>query len=241
MPKDKKPTPEQITEVRKRFLEKMEFEPPEDAFHDKDIARIKDNDIWLSQLLQVYDLDVEKTLQRLWENCAWRKSFGVNEIDESNVNAEYLHDGQIFVRNKDKDGKPLLILSMKKHSKSQNSDELMRIIVYWIERIHRENYLEKVTIFMDMSGTGLSNVDLDFIKRIIELFETKYPSAPNYILVHDLPFLLNAAFKIVKTFLPADALEILKVTSKKDITLYVDKDNCLKLWGGNDDYEYKFA
>lgn len=50
-----------------------------------------------------------------------------------------------------------------------------------------------------------------------------------------------AAFKIVKTFLPEEALKILKVTTKKDIDQYVDKDNCLKLWGGNDDYEFKFA
>lgn len=50
-----------------------------------------------------------------------------------------------------------------------------------------------------------------------------------------------AAFKIVKTFLPEEALKILKVTTKKDIDQYVDKDNCLKLWGGNDDYEFQFA
>jgi len=53
--------------------------------------------------------------------------------------------------------------------------------------------------------------------------------------------LLLAAFKIVKTFLPEKALKILKVTSKKDIVQYVDKDNCLKIWGGNDEYIYKFA
>lgn len=54
-------------------------------------------------------------------------------------------------------------------------------------------------------------------------------------------FLGLAAFKLVKTFLPPEALKILKVTTKKDIDQYVDKDNCLKIWGGNDDYVYKFA
>lgn len=41
--------------------------------------------------------------------------------------------------------------------------------------------------------------------------------------------------------MPAEALEILRVTTKKDINEYVDKDNCLKIWGGNDDYTFKFS
>ncbi|XP_017137063.1 motile sperm domain-containing protein 2 [Drosophila miranda] len=234
------PTAEQVNEVKTRFLQKLESEPPADAFLPEDLKRITDNDLWVTKLLEAFDLDVEKTLNRLWENLAWRQSYGVYNINESNVNQEYLHDGSIYAHNKDKEGKPLLILSLKKHSKSKSLDDLLRLVVFWIERIHRENDLEKITIFMDMTGSGLGNMDLDFIKSIINMFEANYPYVPNYILVHELPFLLNAAFKLVKTFLPAKALEILRVTSKKDITEYVDKDNCLKLWGGNDDYEYKF-
>ncbi|XP_068148862.1 motile sperm domain-containing protein 2 [Drosophila tropicalis] len=241
MPKGKVPTADQISEVKTAILKKLESEPPADPFHPNDLKRINDNDLWIASLLEAYDLDVEKCIKRLWENLAWRKSYGVWDINETNVNQEFLRDGQIYVHNKDKEGKPLLILSLKKHTKSQNLEELLRVIVYWVERVQRESYLEKITIFMDMTGAGLSNMDLDFIKGIIGLFETKYPNAPNYILVHELPFLLNAAFKIVKTFMPADALEILRVTTKKNIGEFVDPDNSLKLWGGNDDYEYKFA
>ncbi|KAH8415683.1 hypothetical protein KR222_008664 [Zaprionus bogoriensis] len=242
MPKGVKPTPEQINEVKTRFLQRLEAEPPAVAFHPSDLARIRDSDVWIEQLLEAYKLDLEKTITRLWENCEWRQSFGTNDINETNVNQDYLHDGEVYVHNQDKDGMPLLIVTLSKHSKNKSQEELMRLIVYWVERVHREhNYQKKITLFMDMTGSGLSNLDLDFIKRIIGLFETKYPNAPNYIVVHELPFLLNAAFKIVKSFMPAEALEILRVTTKKDINEYVDKDNCLKTWGGNDDYSYKFA
>lgn len=54
-------------------------------------------------------------------------------------------------------------------------------------------------------------------------------------------FLFAAAFKIIKGFLPAKALEILKMISKKDINQYIDKANCLASWGGNDLYEFKFV
>ncbi|XP_017048546.1 motile sperm domain-containing protein 2 [Drosophila ficusphila] len=241
MPSDAEPTAYQIGQVRSSILEKLEKEPPAEPFHPTDLKRINDSDLWITKLLQVYEFDVEKCITRLWENLTWRQSFGVYDINETNLNQEYLNDGSIFVHNKDKDGKPLLILTIKMHSKSRNQEDLLRILVFWIERLQRDSNLDKITLFMDMTGSGLSNLDLDFIKTIVGVFETRYPYVPNYILVHELPFLLNAAFKIVKTFLPAEALKILKVTTKKDIDQYVDKDNCLKIWGGNDDYVYKFA
>jgi len=134
---------------------------------------------------------VEKCITRLWDNLAWRKSFGVYDITEANLNQEFLNDGSIYVHNKDRDGKPLLILTIKKHSKSRNQEDLLRILVFWIERLQRDSNLDKITIFMDMTGAGLSNLDMSFIKSIIGVFETKYPYVPNYILVHDLPFLLD--------------------------------------------------
>ncbi|XP_037722649.1 motile sperm domain-containing protein 2 [Drosophila subpulchrella] len=241
MPSDQEPTAEQISQVKDSVLEKLDKELPAVHFHPADLKRITGSDLWISKLLQAYDFDVEKCIIRLLDNLAWRLSFGVYDLSETNLNQEYLNDGSVYVHNKDKDGKPLLILSINKHSKSRKQEDLLRIIVFWIERLQSVGKVEQVTLFMDMTGSGLSNLDLDFIKSIIGVFETKYPYILNYILVHELPFLLNAAFKIVKTFLPEKALKILKVTSKKDIDQYVDKDNCLKIWGGNDEYVYKFA
>lgn len=51
----------------------------------------------------------------------------------------------------------------------------------------------------------------------------------------------TAAFKIVKALLPEKAVEILKIINKKTISTYIDKDNCLTSWGGNDDYEFSFV
>ncbi|KAL7734802.1 hypothetical protein ACLKA6_011085 [Drosophila palustris] len=241
MPKGVQPTAEQVNEVKTRFLQNLAAEPPAVPIHPSDLARIKDSDVWITQLLEAYKLDVEKAIIRLRQNCEWRQSFGTNDINETNVNQEYLHDGEIYVHNQDKDGMPLLIVNMSKHNKNKNQEDLIRLMVYWVERVqHETNYSKKITLFMDMTNAGLGNLDLDYIKSIIALFETKYPNAPNYIVVHELPFLLNAAFKIVKGFMPAEALEILRVTTKKDVNEYVDKSNCLKIWGGDDDYTYKF-
>lgn len=41
--------------------------------------------------------------------------------------------------------------------------------------------------------------------------------------------------------LPPKAVEILKMISKKDINQYINKDNCLAIWGGDDNYEFSFV
>ncbi|XP_067646242.1 motile sperm domain-containing protein 2-like isoform X2 [Eurosta solidaginis] len=211
-------------------------------FHTVDLDRIRNADIWCTRFLEMYDLNMSLCLDKLWETCIWRQEYGTNDLNETNLIKGYLNDGVVFSRNKDLDGKPLLIFRTKLHVRgTKNMDEVIRVVVYWIERIHRETNMSQLTIFFDMAGCGLSGMDMDFVKRIIETFKLYYPNALNYILIFEMAWVLNAAFKIIKGFLPAKALEILKMISKKDITQYIDKSNCLASWGGNDLYEFKFV
>ncbi|XP_039229431.1 motile sperm domain-containing protein 2 isoform X2 [Drosophila yakuba] len=239
--KVKETTPQQIEELRERFNSKYASSPPAAPFHPTDIDRIRNDHLWLQRFLEMHDLDMEASFTKLWETCVWRQSYGANDLDESQLNQEYLKEGSVFVRNNDVDGKPLLIFRVKLHSKSKNLDELIRIVVYWVERSQREQHLTQLTIFFDMAGTGLATMDLDFVKRIVETFKQYYPNTLNYILVYELAWVLNAAFKVIKALLPPKAVEILKMISKKDINQYITKDNCLAIWGGEDNYEFSFV
>ncbi|XP_034111677.1 motile sperm domain-containing protein 2 isoform X1 [Drosophila albomicans] len=239
--KVKNPTSAQIEELRQRFNTQYANSPPAAPFHHVDLARIRNENLWLQRFLEMHDLDMDTAFTKLWETCVWRQSYGANDLHHSQLNQEYLNQGCAFVHNQDVDGKPLLIFRVRLHNKSKNLDELIRIVVYWVERVQRENHLTQLTIFFDMAGTGLATMDLDFVKRIVETFKLYYPNALNYIIVYELAWVLNAAFKVIKALLPPKAVEILKMISKKDVTQYVTKDNCLTSWGGTDDYEYSFA
>jgi len=115
---------------------------------------------------------------------------------QQSVGQEYLNEGSIFVHSNDVDGKPLLIFRVKLHSKSKNLDELIRIVVYWVERTQRQQHLTQLTIFFDMAGTGLATMDLDFVRRIVETFKLYYPNTLNYILVYELAWVLNGKEQI---------------------------------------------
>uniref|UniRef100_A0A1B0FK55 Major sperm protein n=1 Tax=Glossina morsitans morsitans TaxID=37546 RepID=A0A1B0FK55_GLOMM len=239
--KIEEPTQQQINELRNLFIKKYETNPPIVAFHPVDINRILKEDIWCRKFLEMYDLDMNLAFDKLWFTCTWRQEFGANDLNESDLRMDYLNDGFIFCHNHDIDGKPLLIFQTKNHIRgSKNMDDVVKILVYYIERLHRQTNMDKITIFFDMNGCGLSNMDLEFIKCIIETFKQYYPSALNYILVYEMAWILNAAFKIVKGLMPEKAVAILKMINKKSISTYIDKNNCLVSWGGNDNYEFTF-
>lgn len=51
---------------------------------------------------------------------------------------EYFNAGLVFPRNRDIDGKVILILKSKLHIRGlRDTDELLRQFIYWVERLNR--------------------------------------------------------------------------------------------------------
>lgn len=53
-------------------------------------------------------------------------------------------------------------------------------------------------------------------------------------------FNFSAAFKIIKSWLPARAVEKIKFVNKTSLKDFVSPDQALVCWGGRDDYIYTF-
>ena len=105
---------------------------------------------------------------------------------------EYINDGLMYPRGRDVDGKTVFIFRSKLYVRgTRNLDDLKKCFLYWIERIIREANDDLVTIVFDLTDAGLSNVDMDYTKYIINTFKNYYPCSLNYILIYDLPWILN--------------------------------------------------
>lgn len=107
--------------------------------------------------------------------------------------------------------------------------------------VFREGNGNQISIFFDMADTGLSNLDMDFTKYLIGLFKSHYPNFLNYIIIFEMPWVLNAAFKIIKSWLPAKAIPKIKFVNKSTLKEFVDPNDALKCWGGNNDYTFAFV
>ncbi|CAB3364898.1 Hypothetical predicted protein [Cloeon dipterum] len=236
---------ELVSELRQAFFDKLKSDSAsitDGSFHPADMNRITANDDWLKRFLKHQDQDVKEALKMLWDSCEWRNSFGTNDVKiEMFAHAPFQDEGGLFAHNRDKDGKPLLIFRVKTHTKGQhNMDDLKKYTIYWFERLERQTKGDQITLFFDMSDCGLGNMDMEFTKYLINLFKCYYPSFLNYIIVFEMPWILNAAFKIIKSWLPPKAAEKIKSVDKKTVTNYIPIDQCLASWGGSDDYDFSF-
>ncbi|CAH0383253.1 unnamed protein product [Bemisia tabaci] len=230
-----------IRELRSSFLKKLEAEnKTEGFFAEVDVARVKADDEWLGRFLLHHEMVQDDALSMLWETLEWRKQNRVNEINDL-VNYDYLKEGAQFPHNFDRDGKALFIFRCKLHSKGQKSfDDLKMCLIYWFERLEKEHKGNQITIVFDMQDSGLSNLDMDYTKYLINLCKSYYPYFLNYILIFEMPWILNAAFKIIKSWLPEKAVQKIKFVNQKTLGEYVEPSQALKSWGGEDPYEFSF-
>lgn len=82
---------------------------------------------------------------------------------------------------------------------TKNMDDLKRCLIYWIERGFRETKNEQMTVVFDMLGSGMSNIDMEYTKFIINTFKNYYPDSLNWILVYEMPWIMNGEWKLPPT------------------------------------------
>lgn len=230
-----------VNELRSTFLKEVS-EKGDNSIHQKDCTRVKTDDQWLRRFIAHQESDITAARKMMWTSLTWRKDFQVNDINENNIKMDIIIKGALFPYGKDIDGKHMLVFKSKMHAKGAvDSDDLKRCVIYWFERIERLSKGDQISIFFDMEGCGLSNMDMDFVKYLIGLFKEYYPYFLNYIIIYEMAWVLSAAFKIVKTWLPEKAIEKLKMVGKKNVFTYVPKNEALTCWGGDSNYTFSFV
>ncbi|XP_045525779.1 motile sperm domain-containing protein 2-like [Pieris brassicae] len=228
-----------VAEVRSLFQTRI-TENPDHGFNPSDFDRTKDEK-YIRRVLKHCSEDPKQAADMLWDILTWRKTVGASDINESNIKMNYVEEGIIFPHSRDVDGSLLLIIKSKKHVKgTKDFEEIKRIIIYWFDRMEREENGNKISLFFDMDGCGLGNMDMELIQYLISLFKHYYPNFLNYIIIFQMPWVLSAALKIVKSLLPAQAIEKLKNVNKDSLKTFVLPDQALTCWGGTDNYVYQF-
>ncbi|CAH0731176.1 unnamed protein product, partial [Brenthis ino] len=227
-------------DLKNLFQTKLK-ETPDHDFHPMDLERAKDEK-YLRRVMKHTDNDPKLAADMLWDICTWRKSSGANDINESNIRMDYVSDGAFFPHGRDVDGCILLIVKSKKHIKgTKDFEEIKRIIIYWFDRIEREEDGSKITLFFDLDGCGLNNMDMELTNYLISLFKSYYPNFLNYIIIYQMPWILSAAFKVIKSLLPAKGVEKMKFVNKDTLKTFVAPEQALVCWGGKDNYEFEFV
>lgn len=122
--------------------------------------------------------------------------------NEKTVDVDVIKFGMMFDRNVDCDGKRILIFKTKMYTRGQfNIETMKKNLIYYLERLYRETDMDQITAFFDMEDSGMSNMDLEYTRYIINTFKLYYPNSLNYILVYELPWVLTGKRMTVQELL----------------------------------------
>lgn len=220
-----------VPELREKFNAKYQAEIASGKFDERDVQRFNSDDAYARCFLRTMKAkgDVDKAVDVVQEAFVMRKDYLVNDFDESKVPEDIKNRNGIFYRGKDKDGHPILYIDVKQNTASGDEVVLLKCyIAGMFEKHHRSNPEQMCVVFFDMSGAGLSNMNMDITKFIISCFKVAFPAFLAYMINYDMPFILNAAWKVISSLVGGDAAKKIQVAKKGDLTKYVPKD---QLWG----------
>ncbi|CAH2064861.1 unnamed protein product, partial [Iphiclides podalirius] len=232
---------EKINEVRGLFEARTkEASNTSGEFDPRDLERVSD-DRYVARVLDHCEGDAKAAAKMLWEILTWRKKVDANGIREI-VKLDYLKAGIFFPHGRDVEGSLLFVTKWKLYTRGKTDvEELKKVIVYWLERMEKEEEGRPVSLFFDMDNCGVSNMDLDLIMYMITLLKSYYPKFVNYSLIYQMPWIMSAGFKLIKGLFPAKALERFRFVNKDNLKEYVAQEQALVCWGGSDLYEFQFV
>ncbi|XP_037085299.1 motile sperm domain-containing protein 2-like [Pollicipes pollicipes] len=185
---------------------------------------------------------MDKALNFMIDAVKFRKEMCANDISLDTVDNTLFSKGVMCTHGQDKKGCRIAIFNARFHERVSGArfEDVKKFLVFWIEKVDREEKGKRISLFFDMGNAGMSNVDIPFISYLVNLFKFYYPDMLNNIMVFELPFIMTAAWKIVKNMLPAKSHQLIKFVSKKDANTLVPAECLLTRWGGEDSWAYSF-
>ncbi|XP_023673290.1 motile sperm domain-containing protein 2 isoform X1 [Paramormyrops kingsleyae] len=240
LPDSEQQETEKIEETRQRFRNEYVDESAE-KYDPRDVERLEKDDSYTKSFLTWRQFIVEDTLKMIDESFQWRKELGVNDLDESCVPKWTFETGAVYLHGYDKEENKLFWFKVKLHVKDVKTFlDKRKYVAYWLERYARREPGKLLTVVFDMSESGISNIDMEFVKYIINCFKIYYPKFLSKMIMYEMPWIMNAAWKIVKTWLDPDAINKLKFVTKNDVQTYIDAEYLPPHMGGTDPFKYSY-
>ncbi|XP_069131475.1 motile sperm domain-containing protein 2-like isoform X2 [Argopecten irradians] len=229
--------------LRKVFYDKYKVTEflQKNLYDQRDVDNVASNDLYVSQFIRSWET-LEDAANRLHETLKWRKETEVNDLKETTFDRWIYEVGGLFYHNHDKDGRKILIVRVKHHKKdSEKLPGVKKFIAYHLEHEYKEDPTQELVVLFDMAEAGLSNLDMELIKFLITCFKIYYPTFLGYMLIFEMPWLFNAAWKIIKAWLSPQAIGKIKFVGKSDIQEYINKDQLMEHMGGTDKFQFKYV
>ncbi|XP_028992515.1 motile sperm domain-containing protein 2 isoform X2 [Betta splendens] len=229
-----------IEETRQRF--KNEFlQDSTEKYDARDLDRLQTEDSVVESYLAWRLYVVDDTLKMIDESLQWRKEFGVNDLTEGSIPRWMFETGAVYLHGYDKEGNKLFWFNVRLHVKdAKTAMDKKKYVAFWLERYAKKEPGLPLTVMFDMTDSGISNIDMDFVKYVINCFKVYYPKFLSKMIIVEMPWIMNAAWKIVKSWLGPEAISKLKFASKSEVQTFIGSEYLPPHLGGTDPFKYSY-
>lgn len=207
--------------LRKRYQERPEH------FYKFDIDLILSDDWSVSRFLLRCRLDPARSVDLMEASSKFRREFKMGETKPSDFPREIYEVGGIFKYAPDRVGNTTLWMRAKHHRRSTTEmNQIMKqFILCVMEQCDKESKGRGVAVVFDLTDCGLKNADPTFLFWLLNSFRSYCPKGLSYIIVYNLPWVLNATCTIAMSWLSSTNRKRLRFIEGDQITKFIAPEN----------------
>ncbi|KAH9481360.1 CRAL-TRIO domain-containing protein C23B6.04c [Psilocybe cubensis] len=199
---------------------------------------------WLSRecllrYLRASKWKVSGAIQRLESTLAWRREFGMYDTLNANLVEPEAVTGKEVLYGYDTTGKPACYMIPSR----QNTTEGTRQIQYAVWMLERCVDLmgpgvETLALLINFGDRG-KNPSVSTALSVLHILQNHYPERLGLALIINVPFLVNAFFKMVMPLVDPITRQKVKFNPEIFKDGFFTKDNVMREWSGDCNFEYQ--
>lgn len=217
-----------------------------------DMLRTDNPDNLILRFVRARKWDTDKSMGMVAHTLKWRKDkYDVDKILYNGEHAAYDNNESGFIKNLelqkatisgyDLQGRPIVLVRPKlHHTDDQTEEEVEKYCLLIIEqtRLFLKDPVDSATIFFDLTGFSMSNMDYLPVKFLISCFEAHYPECLGHLFIHKAPWIFPPIWNIIKKWLdPVVASKVVFTSNVKDLNKYIEIDHIPSYLGGESEVD----
>ncbi|KAJ3564306.1 hypothetical protein NP233_g8380 [Leucocoprinus birnbaumii] len=205
---------------------------------------IEEEKFWLSyecilRYLRASKWKTQVAIQRLESTLKWRREYGLYDFLTSDLISVEGETGKGILFGFDVKGRPGFYMIPSRQN-TQEGPRQIQFTVWLLERCIdlMPAGVENLAILLNFAAKA-KNPSMSVSRAVLNILQDHYPERMGVALIINVPFLVNAFFKLIMPFVDPVTREKVKFNPKVIEDGFVGKEQLMEeWWGGDNDFEY---
>ncbi|KAI9502564.1 CRAL-TRIO domain-containing protein [Coemansia spiralis] len=205
-------------------------------------------DSYLLTFLRATVWDVSKAFERITYSINWRATQAIDRLmwaGELDQNNKTMESGLTMKAGVDKFGSPVFSVRVRLNNPRDRSEgDAERFSAYSLETMAHiaRKYNGNTVLVYDFTNFKLENVDITFIKNLLDTINDTYPQLHCASLLFVNSWLFSGVWRMIKGLLdPVSAKSTIIVKDIDTLQTYIDRSQIVTEMGGSLPYKYEYV